>query len=610
MSPPAASAAVAGRRRIPWLMVLFGMPFAAAGIAMFVLLVVPTLTDWQAMKSWVPVQAELIDARLESHHGDDSTTWEAVASYRYDYGGNRWTSDRVAVSGGADNIGSFQQDLGGELERAFGAGEPITVYVDPLQPQNAVVNRELRVGLIALMAVFSLVFAAVGLGIIGVALFGARTTADASAVPAVTAAPWLARAEWASPQIAADTRAGARAMWFFALLWCLVTAPANVAIPGELAKGNWPILLVLLFDVIGVGLLVHAARLTASSRKFGRVLLTMDPHPGGIGGDVGGYIDVPLPHDPSLPFHVSLACTRTWVSGSGKNRSTHHDVKWQDERWLLAEPLDATHARLWFRFEPPAGLPASEAPSNDYTHWTLNLSADLPGLDLARHFELPVFATAQRSSAAVAARVRVALAQDATALEALTQLSPVPGGAAMHFRAGRQWAAALVSLLVVGGLFGGGGLALLLGSEQDPGAWFMGSVFALVGLAGVLGGLWLLGNALAVQLDDGGAQIRRWLFGVPVSRRTLPRADILGIGFVRGSSTSSGTRSTVYYELVLKTQDGRLHGIGDSFRGSSQAAMAVAALARHARLPVLGELDRGEAFAARKAAWLAARARK
>jgi hypothetical protein len=594
-STPAAS----GRKRIPWLLVLFGLPFAAAGIGMFSFLVLPTLTDWHAMKSWVPVQAELIDARLESHRGDDSTTWQAVASYRYGYGGNRWTSDRVAVSGGADNIGSFQEDLGGELERAFRDGEPITVFVDPRQPQNAVINRELRVGLIALMSVFSLVFAAVGLGIIGAALFGARAAAGDSAQQAPAATPWLARAEWASPQIAADTRAGARAMWFFALLWCLITAPANVAIPGELAKGNWAILLVLLFDVVGIGLLVHAARLTASSRKFGRVLLTMDPHPGGIGGDVGGYIDVPLPHDAALPFHVSLACTRTRVSGSGKNRSTHHEVKWQDEKWLLAEPLDATHARLWFRFEPPAGLPPSEAPSSDYTHWSLNLAAELPGLDLARHFDLPVFATAQRSSAAVAARVRVSLAQDAGALETLTQFTTVPGGAAMRFRAGRQWASALVALLVVGGMFGGGGIALLLGREHDYVALFMGGVFALVGLAGVLGGLWLLGNSLAVRVDEGGALIRRWLFGVPVLRRTVPRADILGIGFARGSTTASGTSSTVFYDLVLKTQDGKLHGIGDGFRGSSQAKMAVEVLARHARLPLLGELDRSEAFAAR-----------
>lgn len=592
------------------LMVLFGLPFAAVGIGLFMFLVVPTLTDWHAMKSWVPVQAELIDARLQSYRGDDSTTWEAAAHYRYEYAANTWTSDRVAVSGGADNIGSFQQDLGAELERAFRAGEPVTVYVDPQHPENAVINRELRLGLIALMGVFSLVFAVVGLAIIGAGLFGGRAQPDKAVVQANVATPWRAREEWASAQIASDTRSSARGFWFFALLWCAITAPANFAIPEELAKGNWPILLILLFDIVGAGLLVHAVRLTLSSRKFGSVVLTLDPHPGSIGGDVGGYVDVPVPHDPALPFHVSLACTRTWVSGSGKNRSTHHDVKWQDEKWLLAEPLDATHSRLWFHFEPPAALPVSEAPSNDYTHWTLNLAAELPGLDLARSYELPVFATGQRSSAVVAARVRVSLVQDASAIEALTQLTPVPGGAAMTFRAGRQWRAALVSLLAVGGLFGGGGVAMLLNSDHDLVALFMGGVFSLVGLLGALLGIWWLGNGLAVEASDGGVQIRRWLFGIPFMHHEIARAQIHGVGLSRGSTTTTGTRTVVHYDLVLKCADGKLHGIGDGFRGSSQATMAAETFARYARLPVLGEVDRGEAFAARKAAYLAERARR
>lgn len=407
-----------------------------------------------------------------------------------------------------------------------------------------------------------------------------------------------------------DPKHGARGAWLFALVWCALSLPATWVIPEEIAKGNWPILLILLFDVVGIGLLAWAVRISGSARKFGAVALTLDPHPGAIGGDVAGYIDIPVAHDPAQAFHVSLACTRSWVSGSGKNRSTRHESKWQDEKWLHAEPRDAQHVRLWFRFEPPAGLPVSEEPSDDYHHWTLHLAADLPGLDLARHYDLPVFATGARSHGATAARVQVSLVRDLAAIEARTGFRQVPGGAAMDFRAGRNLVAALVAIFIVGGIFGGVGAGVLLSDADIVTRLVIGVVFSAIGVVGLLSGTWYLGNSLQVEADDGGARVQRWLFGIPVGQQVFARADIEGIGIVRGSTTTVGTRTTVRYDLVMKTRDGNTHGIGDGFRGSTQATMAAETFARYARLAFLGEIDRSEAFAARKAAYLASRGRR
>jgi hypothetical protein len=593
-----------------WFMVLFGIPFAAAGIGLFVFLVLPTLSDWQKTQSWVPVQAELLQAELRSHQGDDSTTWEATARYRYDYAANTWENDRVALSGGSDNIGSFQEDLGNFLENALASGVPVTVYVNPQNPREAIINRELRIGLMVMMSAFSLVFALVGLGVMAAGFFAkTQTPADSASRLPGAPPPWQTRPEWSSPRIESSSTMGLRGVWFFAIIWCALTLPANLVIPEEIAKGNWPVLVILLFDIVGISLLVQAVRQTLSAKKFGSVPLTLDPFPGAAGGDVGGYIDIPVAHDPGLSFRVSLSCTRRHVSGSGKNRSTHHEAKWQDEKWLNAEPLGDGQVRLWFRFEPPAGLPVSEAPGDDYHYWQLHLSAGLPGLDLERQYELPVFQTGARSSSAVPQRVQVSMTQDLAAIEALTNFAQVPGGAAMTFRAGRSWRGALVAIAIVGGIFGGVGVAVLRSDADVITQFFLGGIFSLIGLVGVASGVWMLGNSLYVEATDTGVQIRRWLFGIPVKQLQCTRSEVVGVGIARGGSSTVGTRTTVHYDLLLKTADGKTHGVGNGFRGATQATLAAESFTRYTRLPFLGELDRSELFAVRKAAYLASRRR-
>lgn len=185
-----------------WVLVLFGLPFAAAGIALFVFLVLPPLLDWRAAQSWVPVQAELLYAGLQTHSDSDGgDTWEATARYRYEFAAGHWEGDRVALNRGADNIGSFQQDLATRLGMAFAVGEPVTVYVNPRDPREAIINRELRPGLMLLMGLFSLVFALVGLGIMAAGVFTPRATpataasagAASTATPAALPQPWRVR---------------------------------------------------------------------------------------------------------------------------------------------------------------------------------------------------------------------------------------------------------------------------------------------------------------------------------------------------------------------------------------------------------------------------------
>lgn len=82
------------------LLMLFALPFAGVGLGFLFLSILPSLNEWQAMKSWPAVDAYLLAASLDINRGDDSDTYEALAHYRYDFNGTTYENDRVGIMGG------------------------------------------------------------------------------------------------------------------------------------------------------------------------------------------------------------------------------------------------------------------------------------------------------------------------------------------------------------------------------------------------------------------------------------------------------------------------------------------------------------------------------
>lgn len=157
-----------------WVMGLFALPFAAVGVGMLLLSVLPTLYDWSRMQFWQPVNATLLAASLNSSRSSKSTSYTVTARYRYEVAGKVYEGDRVAISGGGDNVGDFQETLGERLEQALRAGQPVQVWVNPSQPADAVIDRSLRAGLLAFKMVFVVLFGGVGVGLLVFVLRGGK----------------------------------------------------------------------------------------------------------------------------------------------------------------------------------------------------------------------------------------------------------------------------------------------------------------------------------------------------------------------------------------------------------------------------------------------------
>jgi hypothetical protein len=576
------------------LLFLFALPFAGVGVWMAYSIGATVHDAWQ-MRSWVPVEASVTRAGYETHAGDDSNTYEAYADYSYAWNDQAFAGHRVSISGGADNIGDYQTDMGNRLSAARTRGESIVVYVDPQAPQDSIVDRDLRWGLLGFKSIFLLVFGGVGFGLIYF-LFRSPVAKAASAGNADR--PWLDNEDWQSPEVRSNSKAAMYFTWGFAAFWNLVSAPLPFVIHGEvLEKQNYAALIGLLFPLVGIGMLVWAVRRTLEWLRFGAAPLKLDPFPGAIGGHVGGTIDLKLPYDAGHRFSLTLTNLHSYVSGSGKNRSRRETARWQDTQ-LARASVGSGGTRLGFRFDVPQGLEESDVvrSSDLYTIWRLSLNADLPGVDVDRDYEIPVYATAEKSRHLAELSLRTAADEqsvlDLEAVRKVAQFDYDAAGRSMRYPMGRNLLSALGGL-VCGAIFAGAGWFLLMRAGHP----LMGSIFGAVGLLIFLSAFYFLFNSLEIVRSGGEMRTVRRILGIPVRRRQMRCADVVRIEKKSNMQTQSAGKHVMHYTIYAVGRDGAKIVLGEGFKGAGRADAAARLIAQEFDLPALLETAASDAEA-------------
>jgi len=209
--------------------------------------------------------------------------------------------------------------------------------------------------------------------------------------------PWLWRPEWAGGRV--EDRSGREVLfaWGFAAFWNVISLPlAFVAVRDELLrKGNHVALLVLVFPLVGLGLLIWAVRATLRRRKFGVSVFRMAKIPGTIGRALRGVIITATRVRADDGFLLTLSCINRVTTGSGRNRSTRERILWQAERQVTHTPsvtAGATAIPVAFRL-PVDARETDDSDSADEILWRLEVEADVPGIDYRARFEVPVFRT-------------------------------------------------------------------------------------------------------------------------------------------------------------------------------------------------------------------------
>lgn len=537
-----------------WFLALCGLPFFCIGAGLLVLSIVPTLFEATRMASWPETPGTLLQAQLISNRSSESTTYRVEAEYRYNVAGRSYNNNRTAIGAGSDNVGDFQQTLGSRLENAHQNGQTVSVWYDPENPADAVLNRDIRWGMLGFKAIFAIVFGGVGFALIYFGLRGATTTPS----PASGVQPWLQRPEWQSGVIHAGEKTGMYFAWGFAVFWNLISTPAAFFIPDIWHEKGALAFLVLLFPFVGLCLLFWAAKTTLEWKRFGATPMTMDPFPGSIGGDVGGEILIDTPYDPAALYEVTLNCINSHMSGSGEDRSRREKVIWQDKGYAQAHPT-MRGVGLQYRFEVPDGLPESEEHGDNYHLWRLNLHGDMPGVDLNRSFEIPVYRNAEKSRhTAILSTQHQPAGIPEIGAEVLLPLTQTGNRVDIYYPMLRKPLSAFV-LILFGGIFNGVGVFLWKQTAQQgfP-LYLMSGIFTLAGGLIVLAGLYALFNSLHVQFDGRSLTAIRRILGVPISNKSAAYSLIRAIEIKHTGSSQSGNTHHINYQVIAKTASGNI----------------------------------------------------
>ncbi len=538
-------------------LMLFGSVFLAVGVVMCVLSL-RTLRRAEAVKQWRETPARIVSCDLQTSRGSKGGyTYEARATYQYDVGGSTYTSERVSLHSGSDNVGDFQQRTYEMLKRSRGGVEDTVCWVNPANPADAILIRKPRLEMLVFMQLFVLAFGGVGLGIFLSAL-NALLKPSAQATSAT--GQGLIRMRGTS----AHRVAGAFAViwngyvgWF---LWQSYQAFAPEPLP-------WWLWLMALAGAIPIAV---AGYLIGRHRKFGVSVFEMSPLPGVLGGPVNGTIRIPAKVETAEGFDVTLQCVHQYTSRSGKNSTTHRDVLWEEARHIDGNVAYGDETMLPVRFAVPYERPATTVAggSNGY-YWQLKATAAAPGIDYKAVFDVPVRHTPQsRPSPELATlsqpgQTRVSSAEpvaEVIARERLLLERRADGGIELVFPAGRQRSAAAF-MAVFAALWTAVCVALWMFAKAPAG---MLLIFTLSDAAI----LFFLFNVLfavrGIDVDRARRACVVWwrAAGLPRRERTVPFGAVLDFR----SESAGQTGSTPYYRVVLLVDGGSPVTVGSGLK--------------------------------------------
>ena len=555
---------------------LFGGIFLFAGLAVMMYVGLLPVGKYLLSGQWERVPATVLSSELHRHRSDGSSTYSVTARYRYSYQGQTFTSDQVGLYSGSDNVGDYWQQLSSRLDRARASNRALQAWVNPSNPTQAYLDRTFRWSTLIFGLTFGGVFALVGAGV----MYLMRRGRDPQTVSG-------------TGQYSSREKSGHWLMVGFGAVFILLPSPAYLEVWKEVSRGNYMILLVLLFPLAGAGIALAGLRMRNNYRFFGPTPLALDPQPGQAGGQVGGSIQLGRALSAEQSVTVWLSCIRCYYSGSGKDRKTRESIRWQNRQRAWCRPVQSG-TEIQFCFDAPADQPAtrerdrSVSGRKDWIRWRVELDGQVQGRALKRSWDVPVEAGSGSSRYELPDSHVEADQRDRKmdALESANQqieVEQTSEGLHLISRAGRNLGMKL-GLLVFGGAFAAVGTFLFVqAAEEGFMLYIMGSIFGLIGYPMVLATLYTLARRLDAWVRGGEVRNqRRWL-GIVLFRREgqLLNADQLVLE--SGMSSTSNGRKTEYMTLYAKV-DGKKLRLAEGIAGREAGEALREAVLRTLRL--------------------------
>lgn len=371
---------------------LFLLPFAVVGIG-------ATGFGWyswyrhHAAMSWTETPCTILSAKLEEHQGDDSTTYELTAEYEYAMDGGMVRSSRVSIWGGSDNIGSFHQRAYASISPLVGKEDGFHCYVNPNDPRDAILIRDLRWEMLAFATVFASVFGLVGVGgLIAVVQMIPESRRRTELRNQHPTEPWRWRTEWKSDAVHAQSRGRRSLLLFLSIYLVGATLPVVVTMPEEISNGNSWAFLGMLFLIPVAAMCWALLNSLRRESRYGQPVMTIETTPIRLGSTLVGAIILNATSVPEGQVTLHLACKETMTR---RGKSSFNTVWEQTE--LIDSGSTFGDSNIPVSFRMPEEQPESD-PVDDKVKWILTVHVPFPGIDYKAEFLLPVFRSQSQST--------------------------------------------------------------------------------------------------------------------------------------------------------------------------------------------------------------------
>lgn len=431
-------------------------------------------------------------------------------------------------------------------------------------------------------SLFISIFILVGLGIMGYGFYSLRAARHrASLAEKHRDAPWMTNPAWARGRIKDSNALTTILVGAFALIWNGISWPTLWMIYNDPSADKAARLIILLFPLVGLGVLTFFIYQLMRWLRFGTSDFEMAEVPGVIGGTLGGIVHTKVNIRPTQGFRLTLQCVRKRITGSGKNQSTHESVLWEDETILEREALaeDPRRSALPVFFAIPYTCePTQTVSPRESIYWRLTAAAQLSGVDYKSCFVVPVYKTADsrpdHSGSAPRQEARPQTAPTSPAGRNY-QVQETSAGIDYHFAGAGSPLFAIIPL-IIGGIMSSVAIVMWLMSDIPI---IFPIIFGLFGLIVEIQAVSMLLNRTRIQADPGGLSLlKRRLTG---TRRTrIPASDLKTIDTIEGMSVNG----VPLYNIQIQRHADKPLTIHTHIKGLSEARSIADSLARHTRL--------------------------
>ena len=371
----------------------------------------PAISSWWSARGWEEVPCWIETAELKTSSGSKGgTTYRVEASYHYEFDRHSYHGDEVSFFGGSDNFGDFQAQAFQQLQSSAGKDRPFRCFVNPSNPGQSVLFRDLRWGLLLMMSVFPTLFPLAGFLVsIGGWLQSRKQRQKQKLAVQHPDEPWRWRPEWEGETIRA-TNDGLPfilgvAGWILAVQLPLALA---VIVGGEVTKSG--LALFALLPALLAWIPLHMAWKRVKSRlALGHPALQLRRFPAKTGTALEGDLRFDRVISPVGTISARVLCQRHVTRQSGDSRMTARETIWEHTEVLsVAEARrDSSGVVLPLRVVIPGGLPASVLDETSIVTtdggqhvWTLEVSSPHSGRPAV--LPLPMFAAEGGAEEAVA----------------------------------------------------------------------------------------------------------------------------------------------------------------------------------------------------------------